>query len=306
MGQGARWDRGDLFEGISLEYLHDIQSAHRHVSELTTGVSNDVDVIGDGAGVNHSANAEWRTCVEHHSAPDILERQPDLVAVGCRSDVGAERAFLLDMSDDLVPGSRDDDGFRAEAGADISIFAVGREDRHAGSIRHGDTGLFLEGLAVEDGDIVLAANGDPNLFAVRRKKGLMRRAADIGHVLNSVRCCIDERHGVRADGHHCERAMIRRKSHPVHQQLPPVERTDISRRRIAKANDPEQLVVDGINDRHGVGELVRRVEAVAMTYRDVWRVRGAWSLSYKRGNDTGEQQRQCEAEGHWFSSFGPK
>src|SRR5215472_11203511 len=170
----------------------------------------------------------------------------------------------------------------------------------------GDTGLFLEGLAVEDGDIVLAANGDPNLFAVRRKKGLMRRAADIGHVLNSVRCCIDERHGVRADGHRCERAMIRRKSHSVHQQLPPVERTEISRRRIAKANDPEQLVVDGINDRHGVGELVRRVEAVAMTYRDVWRVRGAWSLSCKRGNDTGKQQRECEAEGHWFSSFGHK
>src|SRR5215813_13364372 len=82
MGQGARWDRGDLFEGISLEYLHDIQSAHRHVSKLTTGVSNDVDVIGDGAGVNHSANAEWRTCVEYHRAADILERQPDLVAVG--------------------------------------------------------------------------------------------------------------------------------------------------------------------------------------------------------------------------------
>jgi hypothetical protein len=35
-----------------------------------------------------------------------------------------------------------------------------------------------------------------------------------------------------------------------------------------------------------------------MTYRDVWRVRGAWSLSRKRGNDTGEQQRECEAEGH--------
>ena len=306
MGQGARWDRGDLFEGISLEYLHDIQSAHRHVSELTTGVSNDVDVIGDGAGVNHSANAEWRTCAEHHRLAHVLKRQPDLIAVGRRSDVGAERAFLFDMPDDLTPGSRDDDGFRAEAGADISIFAVGREDRHSWPIRHRDTGLFLEGLAIKDGNIVLATNADPNLFPVWRKEGFMRRATDIGHVLNSVRCRIDERDGVGADGYHCERAMIRRKSHPVHQQLPPVERTEISRRRIAKANDPEQLVVDGINDRHGVGELVRRVEAVAMTYRDVWRVRGAWSLSCKRGNDTGKQQRECEAEGHWFSSFGPK
>src|SRR5215831_783026 len=170
MGQGARWDRGDLFEGISLEYLHNIQAAHRHVSELTTGVSNDVDVIGDGAGVNHSANAEWRACVEHHRAADILERQPNLIAVGRRSDVGAERAFLLDIPDDLVPGSRDDDGFRAEAGADISILAVGREDRHAGPIRHRDTGLFLKARAVEDGEIVLAANADPNLLSVRRKE----------------------------------------------------------------------------------------------------------------------------------------
>src|SRR5262245_22858056 len=306
MWQGTRWDRGDQFEGLSLEYLHHIQSADRHVSELTHDVSNDVDVIGDGTGVDRLDNVEWRTCIEYHRLADILERQPDLIAVRCRSDVGAERAFLLDIPDDLVPGSRDDDGFRAEAGADISIFAVGREDRHAGPIRHRDTGLFLERLAVKDGDIVLPANGNPNLFAVRRKKGFMRRAADIGHVLNSVRCCIDERHGVGADGHHYERAMIRGKSHPVHQQLPPVERTEISRRRIAKANDPEQLVVRGINDRHGVGELVRRVEAVAMTYRDVWRVRGAWSLSCKRGNDTGKQQRASEAEGHWFSSFGPR
>src|SRR5215813_13217648 len=126
----------------------------------------------------------------------------------------------------------------------------------------------------------------------------MRRAADISHVLNSVRCCIDERHGVGADGHHCERAMIRRKSHSVHQQLPPVERAEISRGWIAKANDAEQLAVDGINNRHGVRELVRRVETVAMAYRDVWRVRGARSLSRKRGSDTREQQRECEAESH--------
>src|SRR5262249_19613218 len=230
--------------------------------------------------------------------------QPDLIAVRRRSDVGAERAFLFDMPNDLVSAGRDDDSFRAEAGADISIFAVGREDRHSGPIRHRDTGLFFEGLPVEDGDIILAPNADPNLLAVRCKEGFMRRAADIGHVLDSVRCRVDKCHGVGTDGHHCERAMIRRKSHPMNQQLPPVERAEISRRRVAKANDAEQLVVDGINDRHGVGELVRPVEAVAMTYRDVWRVRGAWSLSRKRRNDTGEQQRERETENHWFSSFG--
>src|SRR5262245_5061172 len=175
MGQGARWDRGDLFEGISLEYLHDIQSADRHVSELTAGVSNDVDVIGDGAGVDHLDNIEWRACVEHYRLANILERQPDLIAVRRRSDVGAERAFLFDMPNDLVSGSRDNDGFWAEAGADKSIFAVGREDRHSGPIRHRDTDLFFEGLPVEDGDIILAPNADPNFFAVRRKEGFMRR-----------------------------------------------------------------------------------------------------------------------------------
>src|SRR5437588_10542402 len=112
MWQSARWDRGDLLEGISPEHLHHIQSADRHVSELTTGVSNDVDVIGDGAGVDHLHNVEWRACIEHHRLADILERQPDLIAVRCRSDVGAEWALLLDMPDDLVPGSGNDDGFR--------------------------------------------------------------------------------------------------------------------------------------------------------------------------------------------------
>src|SRR6516162_7059554 len=298
MGQRARWDRGDLFEGIGPEHLHRIQSADRHVSELTTGVSSDVDVIGDGAGVDHFDDVEWRTYIEYHRLAYILERQPDLIAVRCRSDVGAERAFLLDMPDDLVPGSGNDDGFRTEAGADISIFAVGREDRHAGPIRHRDTGLFLKARAVEDGEIVLAANADPNLLSVRRKEGLMRRTAHVGYVFDPVRCRVDKCHGVGADGHHGERAMIRRKSHPMVQQLSAIERAEISRGRIAEANDAEQLVVGRINDRHGVGELVRRVEAVAMTYRDVWRVRGARSLSRKRGSDTEEQQHECEAKSH--------
>src|SRR2546430_12927848 len=217
MGQGTRSDRGDLFEGISLEYLHHVQSADRYVSELTTRVSNNVDVIGDGAGVDHFDNVEWRTRIEHHRLAYILERQPDLIAVRCRSDVGTERAFLPDMPDDLVPGSGNDNGFWAEAGADISIFAVGRENRHTRPIRHRDAGLFLKGLPVEDSDIILATYGDPNFFAVLRKEGFMRRAADIRYMLNSVRCRVDKRHGVRADRHHCERAMIRGKSHPVHQ-----------------------------------------------------------------------------------------
>src|SRR6516162_11863236 len=96
--------------------------------------------------------------------------------------------------------------------------------------------------------------------------------------------------------------MVRRKSHPVHQQLPSIERAEVSRCRITKANGAEQLVVGRINDRHGVGELIRRIETVAMTYCDVRRVCGARSLSRKRGNDTGQQQRECEAESHCLNS----
>src|SRR5262245_35477043 len=107
-------------------------------------------MIGDRTGVDHFDNVEWRTCVEHHRLTDIFKRQPDLIAVRCRSEVRADRALLLDMPDDFVRGTGNDDGFWAEAGADISIFAVGRENRHAGPIRHRDTGLLLEGFAVED------------------------------------------------------------------------------------------------------------------------------------------------------------
>src|ERR1700751_5675544 len=79
-------------------------------------------------------------------------------------------------------------------------------------------------------------------------------------------------------------------------RVPAVEGAEISRRRIAKANDAEQLVVGRINDRHGVGELVRRVEAVGMAYRDVRRVRRRRDLARKRGSDNAEQQRECEAK----------
>ena len=42
--------------------------------------------------------------------------------------------------------------------------------------------------------------------------------------------------------------MVWRKSHPVHQQLPSVERAEISRRRIAEADDSKQLIVGRIDD----------------------------------------------------------
>src|SRR5262249_19261874 len=101
MRESTSWDSGDLFEGIGLEHFHHIQSSDRHVSELPARVSRDVDVIGDGAGVDHFKNVEWRARVEHHRLADILERQPDLIAVRSGSDIRAELAFLRDKSRDI-------------------------------------------------------------------------------------------------------------------------------------------------------------------------------------------------------------
>src|SRR3546814_20243098 len=65
--------------------------------------------------------------------------------------------------------------------------------------RHLDARLLGEGLAVEHGDVILAAHGDPDLVAVRREEGLMRRTADIGDVLHGIGRGIDERNRVAAD-----------------------------------------------------------------------------------------------------------
>ena len=97
----------------------------------------------------------------------------------------------------------------------------------------------------------------------------MRRAPDIGDVLDGVGRGIDEIHGIRADRDHGNGAMIGRKSHAVHQQLAPIERTETGRQRIAEPDHAEQLVVDGIGDRDRVRELLRGVDAIAMADRDV-------------------------------------
>ena len=62
----------------------------------------------------------------------------------------------------------------------------------------------------------------------------------------------DEIHRIRADGDNRYGAMIRRNPHAVHQKLALVERTEIGRQRIAKADGANELVVDGIGDRDRV------------------------------------------------------
>jgi hypothetical protein len=57
-------------------------------------------------------------------------------------------------------------------------------------------------LAVEHVDVVLAAHRHPDLLAVGREEGLVRRAADIGDVLDRVGRGVDEGDGVGADRDH--------------------------------------------------------------------------------------------------------
>jgi len=46
--------------------------------------------------------------------------------------------------------------------------------------------ILLKTLAVEYGDVILAANGDPDLLAIGREKRLVRRATDYGSVLTAL------------------------------------------------------------------------------------------------------------------------
>src|SRR5215510_13123089 len=174
MWQGHRRDHRHLLECVRLEHFHSIQSANCDVSKLTVRVTSKVDVIGDRSRVEHFDDVERWPCVKHHGLADVLECEPDMLTIRCRCDVGAERAYLFHLPDDLMLGGGNNDGFRTEARANISIFSVRRKYRHTRAVWHGDAGPFLESLAIENCDIVLAADADPNLFAVGRKERFVR------------------------------------------------------------------------------------------------------------------------------------
>jgi hypothetical protein len=95
------------------------------------------------------------------------------------------------------------------------------------------------------------------------------RAPDVSDMLDGVGRGVDETHGIRSDRDHRNGAMVGRKSQAVHQQLAPIEGAEAGRQRIAKPNHTEKLVVDGVGDRNRVRELLRGVDAIAMTDRDV-------------------------------------
>jgi hypothetical protein len=168
------------------------------------------------------------------------------------------------VTDDLMIGDGDDHGLRIERGADITVFAVGRENLHARSRRYLDARLLLKILSVEHGDVILTADGDPDLLAIGREERLVRRAADIGGLPDRVGRGIDEGHGVAADRDHRNGLMVRREAHAVDKHLSLIERTEIAGLRIAKPDNADELVVDRIGDRDGVGKLLRRINPVVM------------------------------------------
>ncbi len=245
-------DGRDLREIVGAEHLDFVQATDGDIGERSLCSMGEVHVVGDRAGVDRLDQVEWRASVEHLCLASVLQSKPDLASVRCRGNVRAERAFLLDLRDDLVIGNGNDVGLRIERRADVAVFAVGRKDLHARTAGRDDAGLLHERPGVEHGDVVLAAYGDPDLPAVGREERFMRRAADIGHVLDGVRRGVDEAHRVRSDRNHCQRAMIGRISQAMDENLPLVERAEIGRLRIPQLDHAEELVIDRVRHREGV------------------------------------------------------
>ena len=96
------------------------------------------------------------------------------------------------LADDPVIGDGYDVGLRRERRADVTVFAVGRENRHARPVGNDDPRLFLVGRAVEHRDVVLAAHGAQTSLPSVGKERLVRRAPDIGDVLYIIGRGIDE------------------------------------------------------------------------------------------------------------------
>src|SRR5262245_20470923 len=87
------------------------------------------------------------------------------------------------------------------------------------------------------------------------------------------------------------------KPKAVHQQLAAIERAETRRQWIAESDHAEQLVVDGIGDRDGVGELLGGVDAIATADRNVGIGGSAWDLSGRgilRANENRRNQEDCQ------------
>ena len=92
----------DLREVVGAEDFHLVQAANRHVSEVAVRVVDDVDVVGDRAGVEDLQRVEWRVGVEDLRLAGVLQGEPDLLAVRRRRDIRAEGACLLAPSPTIL------------------------------------------------------------------------------------------------------------------------------------------------------------------------------------------------------------
>ena len=233
MRELADLDGRDLLETIDAEHLDLVQPSDRDIGKGTVGIVGEVDVIRDRAGIDRLQRRERRASVEHLCSAGVLEREPHLLSVRRRRDIGTERALLLHASDDLVVGDRDDDRFRSEGRADIAVHSVRRKNLHAGSGRNRDPRLLHERVRVQDSDVVLAAHRDPHFIAVGREKRFVRRPAHVGHVLRGICGGVDEGDRVRSDRDDRDGPVIGGISNAVHEHLAAIERAHVARLRLS-------------------------------------------------------------------------
>src|SRR5205807_9240278 len=134
MRQIANRDPSDLLEVVGAEREDFAPTAYGDVGKAATRVANDVDVIRDWTRVEHLEDLERRYPGKDHHLSDVLQGQPDLVALRCGGDVRAKGRLLFHLAHDLVIRDRDDVRLRREARAHVAVLAVRREDRHAGTV----------------------------------------------------------------------------------------------------------------------------------------------------------------------------
>ena len=65
----------------------------------------------------------------------------------------------------------------------------------------------------------------------------------------------------------------------MHEQLSAIQRTQVGRYRFTETDYAEELVVCRVGDRHGVRELLGRIDAITMTHGHVRICRCCWDLS---------------------------
>ncbi len=277
--QLAHWNGRDLLKIVGAKNFNLVEPADRDIGEHAVGIAHDINVVGDRTGVEGLQERKRWLPIEYLGLAGVLQGKPDLLAVRRCGDVRTEWARLRNLADNLVIGDGYNFGLRRKRGADIAVFTVGRENRHTRTVGNGDARLFLISRAVEYGDVVLAADDNPHFFAIHRKERFVWGAPNISNVLHAIGRGIDEDHRIRTNCDNRDSAMIRRKPHAMHQQLTLVERTEIGRQRITKADGANELVVDGIGDRDSVGVLFGGVDAVLMADGNIGIGSGRRSLS---------------------------